>query len=162
MMPNKTIYVSEDDLPLFERAKAISGDNLSATIAEALSQYIDQHGAKERGFEKITLKVGKVAYSMKRFEGRLLAKAVTPAKDDRPGEAFEVYETVKGNYVAYRTTPPSWGGMPSPDGSYLDGQTEYRLDVCQKTSELFSYVPAELVAVVERIAEGKEIEDLDI
>ena len=27
-MPNKTIYVSEDDLPLFERAQAMAGDDL--------------------------------------------------------------------------------------------------------------------------------------
>jgi len=162
MMPNKTIYVSDNDLELFERAKAISGDNLSAAISEALSGYLERFEAKERGFEKVTLKVGKVAYAMKRFEGRLLAKAVTPAEKGKPSESFEVYETPKGNYVAYRAIPPTWGGLPSPDGSWLAGQTEYRLDVCEKISELFSYVPAELVAVVERIAEGNEVEDLDI
>lgn len=161
-MPSKTIYVSEDDLELFERAKAISGDNLSAAIAEALAIYLERYETKERGFEKITLKVGKVAYAMKRFEGRLLAKAVTTAEYRHPVEVFEVYETPKGNYVAYRAIPPTAGGLSGSEANWPMGQIEYRLDVCQKISELYGYVPAELVAVVERIASGQEIEALDI
>lgn len=161
-MPNKTIYVSEDDMPLFERAKSISGDNLSATISLALGMYVEQHEAKEKGFEEVTLKVGKVAYAMKRFEGRLLAKAVTPNNDDKPGEAFEVYETPKGNLVVYHTLPPQWGGFPNPDGSWLNGQAEYRLHVCKEVDELYKKTPTELADVVKNIIEGNEVEDLDI
>ena len=162
MMPNKTIYVSEDDLALFERAKTISGDNLSSTISLALGLYVEQHEAKEKGFKDITLKVGKVAYAMKRFEGRLLAKAVTPSDNDRPGESFEVYETPKGNFVIYRTIPPTWGAFPNPDGSWLNGQAEYRLDIYKDVSELYGKAPSELVDIVKDIIEDNEVEDLDI
>jgi EXLDI family protein len=162
MMPNKTIYVSEDDLPLLERAQAISGDNLSATISLALGLYVKQHETKEKGFEPVTLKVGKVAYAMKRFEGKLLAKAVTSDAGDKPSESFEVYQTPKANLVVYRATPPTYSGFPGPDGTFLSGQTEYRLDVCSDSSELYSKAPAELVDVVRNILEGHEVEELDI
>jgi hypothetical protein len=43
-MPNKTIYVSEDDLPLFERAQLVSGTNLSSVIVRALRRFLEQVG----------------------------------------------------------------------------------------------------------------------
>ena len=161
-MPNKTIYVSENDIALFERAKSISGDNLSATISLALGLYVEQHETKEKGFQDITLKVGRVAYAMKRFEGRLLAKAMTPSENDKPGESFEVYETPKGNFVVYHTIPPKWGGFPNPDGSWLNGQVEYRLDIYKEADELYEKTPTELADVVKNIIEGNEVENLDI
>ncbi len=34
-MPNKTIYVSDADLPVFQRAQELTGGNLSAAISKA-------------------------------------------------------------------------------------------------------------------------------
>ena len=158
-MPNKTIYVSEDDLALYERAKAISGSNLSATISLALERYTEQ-AATDKPFSSITLRVGKIAYAIKRFEGRLLAKGIVPAEQNKPGEAFEVYETSKGNFAVYHAISPKWSLAPGPEGSYLAGQTEYRLDTCENLDEL--PVPEELAEVVRNIVEGNEVEDLDI
>lgn len=42
-MPNKTIYVPTDDLPLFEEATRLSGEGLSVTIRMALREYIKRH-----------------------------------------------------------------------------------------------------------------------
>src|SRR5690348_14808983 len=39
MMPNKTIYVADSDLPLYEQAQAMAGGNLSAAIAQALRRF---------------------------------------------------------------------------------------------------------------------------
>jgi hypothetical protein len=41
VVPNKTIYVSDGDLPLYQRAQELAGDNLSAAIAAALRRYVD-------------------------------------------------------------------------------------------------------------------------
>ncbi len=43
-MPNKTIYVADGDGPLFERAQALAGGNLSAAIAQAIRQLVDGDG----------------------------------------------------------------------------------------------------------------------
>jgi hypothetical protein len=45
-MPNKTIYVPDEDLPVFERAQAIAGGSLSATIVQALRDYIAAQEAR--------------------------------------------------------------------------------------------------------------------
>ncbi len=41
MMPNRTIYVADSDLPVFEKAQQLAGDNLSATIAQALRRFVE-------------------------------------------------------------------------------------------------------------------------
>ena len=38
-MPNKTIYVSDDDLPLYKKAQELAG-NLSSAISIALRKYV--------------------------------------------------------------------------------------------------------------------------
>src|SRR5947209_13077271 len=73
-MPNRTIYVADADLPTFEKAQELAGENLSATIAQALRRFVEAEEAKASGFEEVTVKVGKIAHSYKRFRGRLLAK----------------------------------------------------------------------------------------
>src|SRR5258708_38696707 len=45
VMPTKTIYVADADLPTFERAQALAGDNLSATIVQALRRFVQAHDA---------------------------------------------------------------------------------------------------------------------
>ena len=160
-MPNKTIYVSEDDLGLLEKAKKQSGDNLSATISLALRYYLNQNN-NANGFEKVVLKVGKAAYTLKRFEGRLLGKAVTSATEEKSSERFEVYETVKGNFVLYHAIPPSWSGFPGPDGNWLSGQTEFRFEVHKQLGEFKDRLPEELLDVIGNMLIGNEVEDLDI
>ena len=74
-MPNRTIYEADADLPIFEKAQKLAGDNLSAAVAQALHYFVEREEAKRSGFEEITLKVGKGRpYLTKQFRGRLLAK----------------------------------------------------------------------------------------
>ena len=40
-MPNKTIYVSESDLPLYERAQELTGGNLSQAITRGLKRLVE-------------------------------------------------------------------------------------------------------------------------
>jgi hypothetical protein len=40
-VPNKTIYVSDGDLQLFQRAQELAGGNLSAAISKALRRFVD-------------------------------------------------------------------------------------------------------------------------
>src|SRR5436190_493401 len=82
MMPNKTIYVSDQDLPLFERAQALAGDNLSSTIAQALRHFTQQLELRAHGFRMVDVEVGVTTFTHKRFTGRLLATAYV-AEDRR-------------------------------------------------------------------------------
>ena len=87
-MPNRTIYVADADLPIFEKAQELAGDNLSATIAQALHRFVEAEEARGRGFEEVTVKVGKITHSYKRFRGRLLAKGRVREQNDFIDNSF--------------------------------------------------------------------------
>ncbi|HEY4876569.1 MAG TPA: hypothetical protein VIH86_13410, partial [Puia sp.] len=57
-MGNRTIYVSEKDESLFERAKEIAGEALSSVIARALREYVTRNEEKGKGMKEITVKIG--------------------------------------------------------------------------------------------------------
>jgi hypothetical protein len=48
MMPNKTIYVKDADLPLFEQAQELLGDSVSALFAEFLKERVGRVAPEER------------------------------------------------------------------------------------------------------------------
>ncbi len=53
-MPNKTIYVRERDVGLWERAEELAGGNVSALLAEALRRFVEEEELKEKtGMETI-------------------------------------------------------------------------------------------------------------
>ena len=49
-VPNKTLYVSEGDLKLYQRAQQLAGGNLSAAISTALKRYVDLQEGLMEGF----------------------------------------------------------------------------------------------------------------
>ena len=57
-MPNKTIYVSDGDLPTYQRAQELAGGNLSAAIASALKRYVDIEEGRSEGYEEVVVRVG--------------------------------------------------------------------------------------------------------
>lgn len=129
-MPNRTIYVSDADLPIFEKAQQLAGDNLSATIVQALRRYVDVQENRTKGFHEITVKVGKATHTHKRFTGRLLAKGHFSSSDEHWHELFEIYETVKGKIALYIRKAPGWwfsgrAGRPDRD---RDRDREHRHD----------------------------------
>lgn len=110
-MPNKTIYVADSDLPVFERAQELAGENLSATIAGALRRFVEAEEARERGFQEFRLMVGaRKAYSVKRFIGRELARR--RARDEQTGRvtSHTVFQTARGRFALYTQSSPDWMG----------------------------------------------------
>ncbi|HEX8995300.1 MAG TPA: EXLDI protein [Ktedonobacterales bacterium] len=108
-MPNKTIYVADSDLPVFDRAQELAGENLSATIAQALRHFIETEEARRQGFGEITLKVGKqMQYTRKQFLGRELARHRD--YDPAAGRVLTqvVFQTAKGRFVLYTGSAPDW------------------------------------------------------
>ena len=72
-VPNKTIYVSEGDLKLYQRAQELAGGNLSSAITNALKRYLDVEDARTAGYEDVIVKVGIGGGRKVRFTGVLLA-----------------------------------------------------------------------------------------
>src|SRR5260370_14654432 len=112
MMPNKTIYVADADLSVFERAQELAGDNLSSTIAKALRLYIEAREGKNRDFEEVTLQVGKITRTTKQFIGRLLAKGKLAERTSPEVKQFKIYQTRKGKFVLHVRRGPNWNYRP--------------------------------------------------
>src|SRR5438067_1859769 len=115
VMPNKTIYVSDDDLPLYLRAQELAGGNLSAAIAGALRRYVEVEEGRLAGYEEITLRVGPGVGREQRFSGVLLGE--WGHSTGRRVELFRVYRTRKGKFVVYVKRSPEvrWTGMDAPN-----------------------------------------------
>ncbi len=187
-LPNKTIYVSDDDLPLFERAQVLSGANLSSAIVQALRRFIEIEEAKERGFDEITIMVNEGGVPrQKRFLGYRLVRWLQPTPDKTGTEILNVYRTAGNRFALHKRSVPDWpleGGDPdfagNPKnwglGSGLllrlasighDWETfresgTFSLQVYETLDDLKAHVSAELYRLVIQAMEGPESELLDI
>ena len=104
-VPNKTIYVSDGDLPIYQRAQELAGGNLSAAIATALRRYVDVEEGRLEGFDEITVRVGPGRGRKVRFTGVLLGSGSTPAA---AYETFRVYRGRSGKFVLHIERSPGW------------------------------------------------------
>jgi len=174
-MPNKTIYVSDGDLPLFARAQELAGDNLSAAISSALRRYVDVEEARLEGFEEITVKVGPGAGRKVRFTGALLGEWGCTTKD--LVEAFRVYQGRNGKFAVHTKRSPeyAWTGGSDSDGSstgwrrYFSSNQKWgsstgvsTLEVFDSAEALREAIPSELWDMVAAAAEQPTVEELDI
>ena len=173
-VPNKTIYVSDGDLPLYQRAQELAGDNLSAAISAALRRYVDVEEGLREGFDEITVRVGPKPGRKVRFTGVLLGEWV----DTSPSrvETFRVYRGRTGKYVVYierspdftmvdsEGKPAGWRANLGLDWNVSYGTTpgESTLDVVESLDDLRERIPPQLYEVVARSANQPVVEDLDI
>lgn len=172
-MPNKTIYVSDGDLPVFQRAQELAGDNLSKAISKALHRFVDVEEGKLEGFREITVKVGVGQGRRQRFVGVQLVEWGRSSKDRT--EQFTVYRSRTGKYVVHCERSAAYVHEAGPDGDakgwrkhfssdQVWGQTPATatLDVFDTLEELRDTIPGELYAQVTAAATIPDVEDLDI
>ena len=169
-MPNKTIYVADNDLPLFERAQELSGTNLSATLVEALKQYIANFAPAEEkeGFETVTIKVSEGgSYLTKQFSGRLVAQYRLAARNQPRVQLFELYKTVKGKFALYYRYVPKWvEGTTNRDwekqASLGSVANDHHFEVYDELEQVKDNAPVELYNLAVRNLHGENVEVLDI
>jgi EXLDI family protein len=174
-MPNKTIYVSDDDLPLYKKAQELAG-NLSSAISIALRKYVEAEAGRAEGYDEITVRVGRGAGRKQRFLGVLLAEGGRSSSSGY--EAFKVYRSRTGKFVVYAdrssmytvgadderylTGWRAWVGNWSSDQSWSMAQGEATLSVVETVDELRELIPTDLYELVEAAADQPAVEDLDI
>jgi EXLDI family protein len=174
-MPNKTIYVSDDDLPLYKKAQELAG-NLSSAISIALRKYVELEEGRLEGYDEITVRVGRGTGRKQRFSGVLLAEGGRSSKAGY--EAFKVYRSRSGKFVLhadrrntfsqgaddeqYLSGWRSWIGNWSTDQSWSMAQGEATLQVVDSVEELRDLIPEDLYELVEEAADQPAVEDLDI
>ena len=172
-MPNKTIYVSDGDLTLFQRAQDIAGGNLSSAISTALRRYVEVEDGRREGFEEIILRVG-VGHGRKvRFVGVLLgewmdsnwSRVVTyHVYRSRTGRfVLHIEKTAEEKTVDREGKPAGWRGYLGI-GEIGWGMTppEKTVEVIDSLEKLQEKIPPQLYEMVAGSATGPVIEDLDI
>jgi EXLDI family protein len=188
LMPNKTIYVSDDDLPLFERAQELSGSNLSSAIVRALRRFIEVEEAGQRGLREITVTVnGDGAHAHKRFLGTRLVRWLQPTADGKGTEIWNVYRTAGERYAVhtrkvsdwprsagdpdYMGDPKNWGlgngllkkiASLGHDFEAFKEMGDFTLQVFESLEDLKAHVPDALYQAVNQALDEPEIEDVDI
>ena len=172
-VPNKTIYVSDSDLSLYQRAQELAGGNLSAAISNALRRYVDVAESLGEGFDEITVRVGIGAGRKVRFTGALVAEWVDTSTNRVA--SFRVYRGRTGKFVLHVERSPEWWAVDregKPAGwrgwvgmgnfRYGSAPRESTLDVIETLDELRDKVPPEVFEMVERSAKQPTVEELDI
>lgn len=173
MVPNKTIYVSDADLALFQRAQEIVGGNLSAAIVRALRRMVDAEDALQDGFDEITVSVGAGKGRRQRFFGVLLGEWARSTKDRV--EQFHVYRSRTGKYVLHteRSAQAHWSagadGTATGLRKYFSSDQQWgttppiaTLEILDALDDLRERVPDELFELVLTADEQPFVEDLDI
>ena len=173
MVPNKTIYVSDGDLPIYQRAQELAGDNLSAAISAALRRYVDVEEGRREGFDEIIVRVGPGKGRKVRFTGVFLGEWVNTSYSRV--ETFRVWRGRTGKYVLHIERSPDFSvlnadGKPAGWRGYLGiGEISYGntpaesiLEVIESLEELRSRIPPQLYESVAGFARQPAVEDLDI
>jgi EXLDI family protein len=168
-VPNKTIYVADGDLSLYERAQELAGGNLSAAITKALRRFVDLEDGRREGFDQITVRVGPKAGRKVRFSGVLLGTWGNNTS------TVNVYRSRSGKFVIHTQRSPDWtsrdaegkpGGWRSwiglGDFSWVGSTGDSTLDVVETVDELREKLPPELFDMVAAAAKQPVVEDLDI
>ena len=173
-VPNKTIYVSDGDLPIYQRAQELAGDNLSAAISAALRRYVDIEEGRREGFDEIIVRVGPGKGRKVRFVGVLLGEWLNTTSSRV--ETFRVYRGRTGKFVVHVERSPDFSmvnaeGKPAGWRAYLGldwnasyGTTpgESTLEVAESLDELRARIPPQLYDMVVGSAKQPTVEDLDI
>ncbi|MFC8046703.1 EXLDI protein [Nocardia sp. NPDC057353] len=171
-MPNKTIYVADSDLPLFQRAQELVGGNLSGAVTTALRRFIELEEGRLEGFEEIVLRVGHNGARQVRFSGVLLGELND--MDDQRALHARVFRSRKGKFVAH-TRISEWDEYPTETGSLRDWKSwrrmlgigeldwgDFRMEIVDDCPELKGKIPEKLYERVADIAGHPQVEDLDI
>ena len=173
-MPNRTIYVSDDDQELYARAQELSGGNLSAAITTALRRFVDFEEGRKAGFEEVVVKVGLGAGRKVRFSGVLLGEWFSSE-----GEKFEHFRVYRGRMgkFALHIENTEYFEMRDAEGNPLTGWRAWTgigmvsgggkpanatLDVFETLEELRDHVPAELFELVTASVKQPGVEEIDI
>jgi hypothetical protein len=158
-MATKTIYVPDEDLQVFDKAKEIAGDSLSAVVIQALKDFILKKEVEDGSFKEIKRWVGvenldnnTIDGKYIRFHGRMLSEA---SKEFDVGHTFyfELFLTKKNQFFLYMVDENLAGGEVS---------SSYKPPFANIRDVMKCDVPAKLIIDAEKQMPGVLCEELDI
>ena len=105
-MPRKNFYLSDVDVPIYEKAKEYVGDSLSGFIVDSLRKLVQEREDRDKELADVPLWIGEEDRKLDiktgeyiKFRGRLLGTGVFGHVDIEI--KYELYETRKNNFLLY-------------------------------------------------------------
>jgi hypothetical protein len=103
---NRTIYVKDEDAPLWEEAKEVIGESLSSFLTSQLRQAVAAKRAEAQGLERIVLSFQDTGRKPRRvaFYGRWIISPEDPWKKKTYGVSNDQYAVAlsgRGNFVVF-------------------------------------------------------------
>lgn len=167
-MPNKTIYVSAKDEPIFEKARQIGDDALSAVIVRALHEFVVRNQDKQEHMQEISVLVGGAGVEREqRFIGQEAGKWQGVSDDKEWWMEAVLYRTHKDNWAVWLTTVAKAELLVKGAKNWLDWADNPRrseLIVAKNSAALRGKLPQALLSMVRDLEsrEATEAEYLDI
>jgi len=158
---NKTIYIRDEDIPVWDRAKELAGDKLAPVIVDGLKRYVAQKEVEEaeaRGLERIVLSFQDADDNWipkkKAFTGKWIIPIEKPYElcdeDGSEVDRYAVAITAKNAVVFYYWTV---------DGEHFFGK-HFRVFNSLRDAAADKNVKLAAIKTIETI--GVPVEELDI
>jgi len=161
-MPTKTIYVSDQDAPVFEEARTIAGETLSSIIVRSLREFLARQRQKESGLKEISVRTGsRHSEQEQRFYGTKVSDWRGFSDDQEWWMQATVYRTQKENWAVLLTQVCKASLLIDKrrwreSGDYLLDSHRSDLLVAAKPEELEGKVPSDLLRVVQELVARHE------
>ena len=161
-MPTKTIYVSDQDAPVFEEARTIAGETLSSIIVRSLREFLARQRQKESGMKEISVRTGSPhSEQEQRFYGARVSDWRGFSDDQEWWMQATVYRTQKDNWAVLLTQVCKASLLTDKkrwreSGDYLLESRRSDLLVGATPEKLEGKIPADLLRVVQELAARTE------
>jgi EXLDI family protein len=167
-MPNKTIYVANEDQPVYDQAQQLAGDNLSSVIVRALREFISRSESQAKGLKEVVVQVGtKGLQQEKRFNGRLVIKW-QGAGDHNDWYTSRVFRTAKGQWAVELIKQPNLEVFRQRDfwrtADYFEYTPDTQLLIFSTPDDAADKLPSALIKLMKQAQSKDEapVEYLDI
>lgn len=105
-MAKKTFYIPDEEVPLYEKAKALAGESISSVIVEAIKGFVCLKEMEAKQMSRITLQIGTVYIDTQEFVGRKVEFIGRELGKDNERDTRQysyacqtLYYSAKGNFV---------------------------------------------------------------
>jgi len=134
---NRTLYIKDEDAPLWERARELSNDRLSPVIVEALRKFVADKEADLRGVQRIVVEYDDAGSdgkpTAKAFFGRWLIAPDDKFKAPYTFDQIAIADTPKGGVVIFSTYRSGKGAIAT-FGSFKDAFDHPKISTIEKAA----------------------------
>jgi len=161
-MPTKTIYVSDQDAPIFEEARSVAGETLSSIIVRALREFLATQRQREKGIKEITVRIGsRTSGQEQRFYGLKIGDWRGFSDNQEWWMQAHIYSTQKGNIAVLITQVCKASLLTNKkrwreSGDYLLDTRRSDLLVAAQPEGLQDKIPSDLLHLVQELAAHAE------